>query len=280
MHFHSRSQKKRHGHGNRTLDMDLYAVKSGLANVNPDFKFWVGVLSLCLCLLSPNGITSIVISIAMIGIILRIGKVKAKDYFRFIQIPLSFILLSQVVLLFDFSKFNVGEISIPFYGYYIIATKETFNYSVLVSIKALCSVTCLYMISLSTPMYEIIAVLRRCKVPEIMIELMYLIYRFIFVLLEAYQNMKQSAKTRLGNTNLIRSYHSFFGICMNLFVISYQKASKHFDAMEARGYNGHLRFLEEKKVITTKHIIICMVYAIIILTVFTIERVWICQLVF
>ncbi len=280
MNLYSRFQNKRHGHGNQTLDMDLYAVKSGLALVNPDFKFGVGLLSLILCLLSPMGITSILISITMIVIILHIGKVKPSDYLRLIQIPLSFILLSQIVLVFDLSKIRMGDMNIPFMGYYFIATKETFLRSFLVSIKALCSVTCLYMISLSTPMYEIIAVLRRCKVPEIMIELMYLIYRFIFVLLEAYQNMKQSAKSRLGYTNFIRSYYSFFGICMNLFVISFQKASKHFDAMEARGYNGRLLFLEEKRVITRKHIILGMFYIIVIVLFLILERIWICQLVF
>lgn len=280
MHIHSRFQNKRHSHGNRTLDMDLYAVKSGLAHVNPDFKFGIGLLSLILCLLSPKGVTSILIAMTMIVLILHVGNVKPRDYFRFIRIPLSFILLSQIVLLFDLSKIRMGDINIPIMGYYFIATKETFLSSFLVSIKALCSVTCLYMISLSTPMYEIIAVLRRCKVPEIMIELMYLIYRFINVLLEAYQNMKLSAKTRLGYTNWIRAYHSFFGICTNLFVISFQKASKHFEAMEARGYNGHLLFLEEKKVITRKYIIISALYFIIIVTSLIVERIWICQLVF
>lgn len=273
MHIHFNSHKKSHSHGNKTLDMDQYAVKSGLAFVNPDLKLLMGVLSLFFCLLSKTGITSVIVAIIMVSLILFIGKVRFCEYLHLILIPFTFILLSAIVLLVDISKQKLGFIDIPVFGWYLAITKASLFISARVSIKALCSVTCLYMISLSTPMYEIIAVLRKCKTPEIVIELMYLIYRFIFILLDAYHNMKLSADTRLGYRNLKRSYHSFFGICMNLFVISFQKASKHFNAMEARGYDGSLMFLEEKKQLTKIQIRISAVYVFVILICLVVERI-------
>lgn len=275
MHIYFRLHSKKHSHGNRTLDMDQYAVKSGLAHVSPDLKLLVGVISLILCLLSERGFTSIVIASIMIGLILYFGKVKAMEYWHLILIPFSFILLSGIVLLVDVSGNKMGFIDIPVFNHYFVITKYSLNMSVKVSLKALCSVTCLYMISLSTPMYEVIAVLRKCKVPEIVIELMYLIYRFIFVLLEAYSNMRTAADTRLGYMNWKRSYHSFFGICTNLFVISFRKAAKNFDAMEARGYNGRLRFLESEKSVTRKQLAICSIYFLIIIVLLVMEGVWI-----
>jgi energy-coupling factor transporter transmembrane protein EcfT len=146
MHFHLKGQSyKYHKHGNRTLQIDQYAVQSGLAYVNPDCKLFAGICSLLLCLLSRYGIM-----------------------------------------------------------------KESIRAAMLISTKAMCSITCLYMISLSTPVHEIIGVLYKCKIPKIMIELMYFVYRFIFILLESYHNMKTAADTRLGYINLKRSYDSFF----------------------------------------------------------------------
>lgn len=266
-HYHN---KKHHNH--RTLAFYHYAMKSGLAYVNPDLKLWVGIISLVLCLLSC-GFTSIVIAVIMIGVILFFGKVNVKEYWHLLRIPFTFILLSGIVLLVDISRIEGGIVFIPILHRYLIITWESLFTATKISVKAMCSVTCLYMISLSTPMHEIIKVLRKWKLPEIMIELMFLIYRFIFVLLEVYYNMKTAAKTRLGYVNLRRSYQSFFGICTNLFVIAFQKASKNFDAMEARGYDGNLRFLESEKPATKKQLGLCGGYFLVIIILLGVERI-------
>jgi cobalt/nickel transport system permease protein len=128
------------------------------------------------------------------------------------------------------------------------------------------------MISLTTPLYELIGILKRCKVPEIVIELMYLIYRFIFILLETYHNMRTASDTRLGYVNLKRSYYTFFGVCSNLLVIAFEKASKSFDAMEARCYDGKLIFLEKEKLITTKQFRYVGIYFVLIIVCLVMER--------
>jgi cobalt/nickel transport system permease protein len=276
MQFHlCHRNKKHHNHGNRTLGIDQHAVNSGLAYVNPELKVIVGISSLLICLISKNGITSIIVAIAMIFVTLYYGKIKADEYWHMIMIPFSFILLSGIVLLVDISKCRMGYIDIPIFSTYLIITKESLMSAVIVSTKALCGICCLYMISLSTPLYEIIGVLKRCRVPEIVIELMYLIYRFIFVLLETYHGMKTAADTRLGYINLKRSYQTFFGVCSNLFVVAFKKASKSFDAMEARCYDGKLTFLEKKKLVTAKQIQVVGVYLFGTIIILVLERIWI-----
>ncbi|PXV96145.1 cobalt/nickel transport system permease protein [Lachnotalea glycerini] len=281
MHIHfNKKHRKYHKHGGKTLDIDQYAVQSGLVDMNPDLKLLTGVLSLVLCLMSPNGITAIVVAVFMLYITLYHGKLKALQYFNLILIPLFFITLSGLVLLVDFSKKKFGFFNISILGGYLIVTQTSMKTAFLVSTRALCSITCLYMISLSTPLFEIIGVLRKYKVPEIIIELMYLIYRFIFILLEAYHNMKTAADTRLGYCNIKRSYYSFFGICSNLFVIAFQKASKSFDAMEARGYNGNLKFLEKDKPVKRLQIVFFLFYCFIMFMILVLERIGIWQKIF
>lgn len=269
-HYH----KKQHSHGNRTLDIDQLAVRSGLAKFNPDLKIVVGIGSLIICLLSKNCVSAVIAAFVMIFLTVHFGKIKCKDYWHMIMIPFTFIALSGIVILVDFSKVQGGVIDIPFFTIYLSITKTTIISAASVSIKAFCGICCLYMISLSTPLYEIIGVLKRCRVPKIIIELMYLMYRFIFILLDAFHNMNLSAETRLGYITLQRSYQSFFGVCSNLLVVAFKKASQSFDAMEARGYDGIIAFIEKKKPITRKQIVVVGIYFISLIMILAAERIW------
>lgn len=275
MQFHLRHKKKVHNHGKQILDIDQIAVTSGLEPVNAELKMLVGLSSLILCLLSKNGMTAIIAALVMIVITLHYGRMKLDNYCHMLLIPASFIVLSGIVLLINISSDKMGYFAIPIFSKYLSVTKASLKTASLVTIRAFCSINCLYMISLSTPIYEIIRVLKKCKVPEIVIELMYLIYRFVFVLLEAYHNMKLAAETRLGYINLRRSYQSFFGISSNLLVIAFKKASRSYDAMEARCYDGKLQFIENKKKVTIKQIGFTAFYLLVMIIMLIVERIWI-----
>lgn len=275
MRFYVKSKsKKRHDHGKGTIDIEQLAVESGLADINPGLKMIIGISSLIICLLSKYGITAIVVMLIMMYITLHYGRIKKDDYWHISIIPLSFILLSGIVLLVDISSQKMGYIAIPIYSKYIIVTKETLKMTLVVTAKAISGVSCLYMISLSTPLYQMIGVLRRCQVPTIMIEMMYLTYRFIFIILETFHNMRTAADTRLGFINLRRSYASFFGICVNLLVIAFQKASRSFDTMEARCYDGQLNFIDEKKLVTIKQVSLAGIYLMTIIIILVLERLY------
>lgn len=203
------------------------------------------------------------------------GKIGWREYYHFLSIPLSFILLSGIVLLVDVSRQGLGWVDLPVSGLYLSITRESLRDTIEVSGKALTGITCLYMISLTTPLYEIMGVLRRLHVPQIMIELMYLIYRFIFVLLDFYHNMKIAAKSRMGYSNILRAYHSFFCICSNLLAVAFQNASKSFDAMESRCYDGELIFLETEKKITGTQMMMAFLYLALAAGILVLERLWV-----
>lgn len=250
----------------RIFHMDSYALHSGMAEWSPDIKMMSGILSLMICLLSPRGYTSLFIGVIMVLVTIGVGRIRWSDYMGFLAIPVSFIVLSGIVLLVD--------VSMDGQGWHLLITEESVRQTLSVSVKAWTGVTCLYMISLSTPMHEIIGVLRRWHVPPIMIELMYLIYRFLFLLSESYQQMKTSAEARLGYSDIRCSYRTFFGICTNLLVIAFQKASRSFDAMEARCYDGEIRFLESEKKMEIGNILILVIYAGVTIGILMMERGW------
>ena len=110
---------------------------------------------------------------------------------------------------------------------------------------AFASVSCLYFLALSTPVTDLVLALRRFHIPQLLIELMILIYRFIFLLQEIAHQISVSQKSRLGNCNYRTSIRSFGALLSALFIRSVRQSGILFDALEARGYHGEIQVLEE-----------------------------------
>ena len=108
------------------------------------------------------------------------------------------------------------------------------------------SLSCLYFISLTTPMIDVISVLAKLKVPSFLIELISLVYRFIFIILETSEMMFISQNSRLGYRDIKTSYKSLGALASTLFIRSFKRANDLYTALEARGYNGELKVLEEQ----------------------------------
>ena len=88
---------------------------------------------------------------------------------------------------------------------------------------------------------------------------MNLIYRFIFILIESYSNMKNSAMSRMGYHNFKTSISTFGNIASNILVVSLKKANAYYTAMEARCFDGDLNFLEDKKSLNKNHIFVVFI---------------------
>ena len=131
--------------------------------------------------------------------------------------------------------------------------------------KALGAVSALYMMTLTTPLSEIIAVLRKAHVPKLIIELMNMIYRYIFIMIDTHSRMKNSAESRLGYCDFKTSCYSFGQVASNLLVVSLKRGNNYYNALEARCYNGDLQFLEEEKQVKAGQVVMAVIFIIILL---------------
>ena len=110
--------------------------------------------------------------------------------------------------------------------------------------------------------YEIINALRNMHLPKLLVELMNLIYRFIFILIESYMNMQNSATSRLGYRNFKTSMTSFGNIASNILIVSLKKANAYYTAMEARCFDGDLNFLQDEKRLYSKNILAVFLFVL------------------
>ena len=237
-----------HSHGG-VLVIDVYARRSRYFAWSPALKTGGCVLLLVLCVASPS--PWVPLALALIMAFLTVwGGIRFHDYLALLSLPAAFLLLSGLALLWDYVPVMDGVAAIPLWNGWLVVTAAAQVRARLVMARALGAMSCLYFLSLSTTMPEILSVLRRAHVPSVMTELAVLIYRYLFVLLSAYETMQDAAASRLGYSTFARSIRTTGAVYGNLLAASFRRAGACFDAMESRCYDGELRFLEREKPVT------------------------------
>lgn len=266
------NHKRGHKHGESIVSIDLYAYQSKIHHWNPALKVGFSMLLLLFCLFADNLYVSAFVIAITAMITVGLGRLPFRDYLSLLMIPITFLILGSIVIAFQIAPSKTGWFGVDLPFGYLYVTKESVWKVLHLWGKAFGGVSAMYMISLSTPSYEIFAVLRKLKVPPLVIELMNMIYRFIFVLTDTFVKMSNSAQSRLGYCDYRTSLHTFGNIASNLLVVSMKKASNYYDAMESRCYDGELLFLEEEKKAEKQQILFCVGILSLVVAVWMITR--------
>jgi cobalt/nickel transport system permease protein len=110
--------------------------------------------------------------------------------------------------------------------------------------RSLGGLAALLFLALTTPLIDIIALLRRLKAPEVLLDIMVLCYRTLFVFSEAVHDTITAQSARLGYATVRLTMRSLGGLVANITVQVWQRSlALHLAAM-ARNNDGPLRFLE------------------------------------
>lgn len=239
--------KHRHTH---FLPIDVLALTSRLNKVNPSLKFWTSLVLMILCVSARSPVVGLFLTASMLLLTVFIGGLALHEYVRLLTLPISFLLVSGLSLLFEVTTQSIGVLSIPIGNLWFCVSTNSQTQTAIVMARALGGISCLYLFSLTTPFTELIGVLRLAHCPDVVTELMYLIYRYIFILLSMYHTMRDAAASRLGFADYRASMRTTGNLYANLLSRSYRQANRNFDAMESRCYDTGIRFLENRKKIT------------------------------
>lgn len=268
-HHHKHKIGHKHGEG---YCIDFYAYASKIRQWNAVFKVYLSVLTLILCIVFDNPYVSVVVIIAMAYLTVIKGGIPLTEYLSILAIPITFILLSTFTIAIDFSRQPIGQYNLYLGFCYVFTSTAQLKKMIFLILKIFAAISALQMMTLSTPTSEIIYVLRKAHVPKIIVELMSLIYRYIFILMDVFTKMKNSAKSRQGYCDFKTSCYSFGSIVSNMLIISLKKANAYYDAMEARCYDGDLVFLEEDKNIEIIQIALAAVFIIFLILLWSFTR--------
>ena len=225
--------------------IDKLCYNSRLRYVNAGEKFIFAVLTLLACVISRS-IAVACIVLAVTGILtVKKGGIPFPRYLHFMTVPLVFLFFSTLAIVLNFSRTPLDLFAWKIGSVWLTGSRASLLYAIQLILTALASVSCLYFLSFNTPMPDILNVLRVMRCPRIIIELMLLIYRYIFVLLEIASNLRTAQNSRLGNKDYRTSLKSFGALASALFIRAIKKSNALYDAMESRCYDGTIRVLNE-----------------------------------
>lgn len=257
------------------ISMDYYASVSGLRKYNDGLKFLISMTSLLFCIGADSILFSVFIFILNTSIIIFIGKIPYKVYFKALKIPFLFLILSSVAILINIGYAYSGSalLKLNLFSYSFYITNQSLIKSITLFFRAMGAICCLYLLTFSTPSYEVIHILSIFRVPKLFTELMILIYRFIFVLTDTKNNMMLSSKVRLGNNGYKASWHTIGWIATNLLAISLRKSNLIYDAMESRCYTGSIYFYQENTKASALHTALGFFYVLLLIALFLIIKI-------
>lgn len=109
--------------------------------------------------------------------------------------------------------------------------------------RALAALAALLGLVLTTPLADLIGLLRRLRCPEVLLDLMVLCYRMLFVFSQAVHDTRTAQQARLGYATARQSLRSVGLLTANLAIQVWQRAHALHLAALARNGDGSLRFL-------------------------------------
>ena len=193
------------------MGTDRYAYQSRLRRISPMPKLLLTGSALVLCLLCDSVTVGLVTLLGMWGLVTALGGLSPRVFLRFLCVPMAFLAIGCVTILIN--------------GY---------------PQGALGAVGAMYFLALNTPVTDVTMALERMHVPHLLVELMELIYRFIFVLTETASRIRLAQESRLGYQGVRRSLSSLGTLASMVFLRAWRKADRVYTALESRGYSGSL----------------------------------------
>lgn len=227
------------------MGTDRYAYLSRLRRVDPVAKVWVSLAVLLLCLFSESIAVGLVTLAVMSVLNVALGGQRPGTVLRFMKVPLAFLVIGCLTIVVRpipaeepalwavwlFDRFRWG------------ITRTWLHMGLMVFCKAMGAISAMYFLALNTPMTDLILALERLHVPKLLVELMELIYRFIFVLMDTARRIRVAQESRLGYGSFRKSLDHMGDLVSLVFLRAWRKGDKVYTALESRGYDGSLTTL-------------------------------------
>lgn len=196
-----------------------------------------GIFTLCgmiAAFASGSPLAALTIALVISAVTILGASVPTIRYLRVAAPPLFFLAASALSLAFSLDL-EASAVHLAKFEYPRIAQ---------VSSRSLACLAALLFLALTTPLSDIISLLRRCRIPETLLDLMILCYRTLFVLSESVHDTLTAQSARLGYATARHSIRSLGGLTANLTLQVWQRSQALHLAAEARCNDGALRFLE------------------------------------
>ena len=186
----------------------------------------------------------IIIFLTSTTLILFSAKIPARFYLKLFWYPIIIIALTCVIIALFFG-YQEALTEVNLLGLRWVIFKDGITLSLNIFFRVLGGLSTQFFLVLTTPMTSILLILRKAHIPQVLIETSLLVYRYIFVFIEVMETMHIAQELRLGYSGWLKKLRSTSLLMGNLFIRTLEQGERTFTAMNARGYDGNIRVLED-----------------------------------
>ncbi len=247
--------------------IDRFANFNRLTNEHPLIKFCFALIAVVISLVSESILVYLAIFFIMTLLLIFKAKIPIIDYIKYTFISKYFLVISLMALLFQI----VEQPTYCLWSLSLCEQKIGITYTSLILVinlffKALASVSCIYFLVLTTPISDIIFSFKILKFPNLVIEKMLYIYRFVFIISnnakQIYESMKISGSYKILN--------SINYLVLNLLFLSKKRFNDFTSSYNLKATSRQFINFEKNYTLCKKNIIYFALLEFLIISIFII----------
>ncbi|MDW8404634.1 cobalt ECF transporter T component CbiQ [Chloroflexus sp.] len=225
--------------------IDRYAFANRLRAVDPAQKAGLAVLVILLCLTLDRPLVGWLALGWMLAVAIWYARIPWRVVIAVLGAESTFLALSVIgiAVSVSFDQPVAARWMTSLGPLWLSVSNESLQTALRLLSRALGSAAALNVLILTTPLVDLIELLRRLRAPALLIEVMTLSYRAIFVLLDTLEQMVTAQTARLGYASWRATLRSSALLGSRLFVVAYQRSQALETALHARGFTGEVRVL-------------------------------------
>lgn len=200
------------------LVIDKYAYNNRILNIPPlkKFLFYLVLMSLSF----SSGIRIQIMFILLLSpLICYVAHLKWKTYLKWLLLPLPFIIMSLITMMVSYTEFNSTNalLHVPFFNGYLVITQQGLEATERVFFRSYSCLTATYFFVLTVPFKQMLTLFKRLHLPKELLEIMVLMYRFIFIFLQEFIVMRDTLDLKFSFGSFRQSYKSMGLLASQLF---------------------------------------------------------------
>lgn len=216
--------------------IESIACTNRVRSIDPGQKSVLAFCALFLSLVLSSSPVHLVAIVWIVALVIFWAGIPAKKFLMLLGAEAAFLVLTVIAVAIyprplteNLTGWVIGPFSITTEG--ILQSVELFT-------RSLSCIAALNFLILTTPVTDFVYLGQRLKISPIMVDLMILIYRFIFTLFDTITTMRTAQESRLGYASLKSSFASSGSLACMLFLVSYRRSCRMELALQSRCFNG------------------------------------------
>lgn len=223
------------------LSIDKYAYSNRFVGWSPNMKGLLWLLGMVVASQPFQPLKGVAI-IFVAAATMYATHMSFKKYMIWFYAILPFLLLSIIGIIFTMGNTKAGiYYPVPLFGHYFGISIAMLPKGLRLGLQVLTAVVCTYWFALTTPFQQIIKLLKAVHLPKLMIEETMLMYRFIFIFIDAFEQIYRAQKLRLGYRNFRLAMRSSAILAKMLFEQVFVNYEQMVHALDAKLYDGEFK---------------------------------------